>query len=434
MELPYASAHKTALKRIRFLLDIVFCLDFMLIYSRILINNSFLDPRYSNLLPAGQMEILFNVLVNLTLILAALNLIVQAKITPASILAAAALILSVIVRLTIGYWSLSYLALSLLSASYGRSAKKILVTAFLVSVLLTILIFFLSQTGYIAYTVSEQGKHSFGFNYHTDAAARILYTLSILFVLKNGLLNHFDYLLLLLFIIFNWLFMGAKTVLLISLLLLAGTACYQSFLVPGMRKKRKSERITFPSILIIALKSFLSAALILAVPAFSAVSYVLTSEYTEDPAMFYNRYSFLSTIKSRLMIGRKALSEYRISLFGQSVPQEGFGGLSKPEGSGYFYIDNSYIRILVMYGIVIFLFVMLLFVILSARALLSRNFYLLFILTLIAFESMIDQFLLNPFYNTFLILVLADLDLPLLRFKISPDESPVGAALPPADT
>lgn len=59
-------------------------------------------------------------------------------------------------------------------------------------------------------------------------------------------------------------------------------------------------------------------------------------------------------LSGRLSLQSILFSYYRPLLFGQEIYQHGFGG--EQTVSNYFYIDNSYIRILFMYGIIFFVF------------------------------------------------------------------------------
>ena len=60
----------------------------------------------------------------------------------------------------------------------------------------------------------------------------------------------------------------------------------------------------------------------------------------------------------RLSLQYILLEYYSPLLWGQNIPQQGFGG-EQQTVNNYFYIDNSYARILFMYGIIFFLFLMM---------------------------------------------------------------------------
>ncbi len=405
-------------------LDILFYITFALIIARIQISASMLDPSYAGILPARPLELAFNVLVNATLILAAVNLVTRAKLTWDTVLAAACLVFSVIVRLRIGYWSMSYLALSLAAAAYERSGKIMLRISVITTAVLSVLLYVLSLNGFIGWIVTE-GRHAFGWNYSTDAAARVFYAFAALFVLREGRPNVFYYILLAVSVLMNLLFMQAKTALALSLILLLGTLIYQYLIFPKMKPRRKKKRRAASDTAKTLLTAVLEAPLVLAAPLLAVGMMHLTRQFTDAPSAFYNRFSFLASFRSRLEIGRAALSNYAVTLFGQHVPQRGNGGFTIPDGDAYFYIDSSYIRVLVMYGSVIFIFALLLYAILSLRAAAAGNIYLLCILALIAVDSVTEQYFLNPACNPFFLLVFTNADIFRRRRGVAPDKSAV---------
>ena len=77
---------------------------------------------------------------------------------------------------------------------------------------------------------------------------------------------------------------------------------------------------------------------------------------------FLPYYSNTYVLLNQLFSGRLGLQYtlnnfYHPTLFGQTIPQVGFGGASTAI-SNYFYIDNSYVRLLFMNGIVLTILVL----------------------------------------------------------------------------
>ena len=85
----------------------------------------------------------------------------------------------------------------------------------------------------------------------------------------------------------------------------------------------------------------------------------------------------------------------------------GYGGSTTPP-SDYFFLDSSYVLILIRYGILIFLAVLIIFVFSSLRAEKQKNIALLWILTLIAIQCMTEHHLLDIAYNPFLFLIFSE--------------------------
>lgn len=109
----------------------------------------------------------------------------------------------------------------------------------------------------------------------------------------------------------------------------------------------------------------------------------------------------------RLEFGHISFDRYNVTFFGQNIPQIGNGGLHKGYYE-YFFIDCSYVRILMMMGIASF------FIFLFAIMYLFMKFYkigsmtLVAVLILVLLSSIIDHHLLEISFNPFLLAVMAD--------------------------
>ncbi|HBI63472.1 MAG TPA: hypothetical protein DDY31_20050, partial [Lachnospiraceae bacterium] len=133
----------------------------------------------------------------------------------------------------------------------------------------------------------------------------------------------------------------------------------------------------------------------ISLPVIGLAMYLLTSAYREED-------EFLEAINlsmsGRLMLGKKGLKQFGLSLFGKDVPMEGMGG-SLWHAKPYFFIDCSYLFILLRYGI---LFLGIVFIIYGAICYKRReDTALMFTILLLAISSAIDHHLLEEAYNPF---------------------------------
>ena len=80
----------------------------------------------------------------------------------------------------------------------------------------------------------------------------------------------------------------------------------------------------------------------------------------------------------------------------------------KDNQARYFFIDSSFIRLLVVYGVVLSIIVIGIMVIISVRAELRQSYLLPAIILLITLSSLIDQHLLEISFNPFLLAFLAN--------------------------
>lgn len=137
-------------------------------------------------------------------------------------------------------------------------------------------------------------------------------------------------------------------------------------------------------------------------------------------SIFYNANNSLfrftnEVFSKRLEISHLAIEKYNVTLFGKHVLEHGFGssqGIKHFYQSGmsgnYFFIDSSFIRLAIIYGLVIGIFVIIVMLLIGMRSISTRGFCLAAIVLLLGISCMIEQHLLDISYNPFLIALLAD--------------------------
>lgn len=115
--------------------------------------------------------------------------------------------------------------------------------------------------------------------------------------------------------------------------------------------------------------------------------------------------SFLS---GRLILEKVAFNDYNVPLLGQYIYQNGFGGGFKVVD--YFYIDSSYVRTLMMHGIIIFALMFLLFYLLFTRFRQEKLYYWSICLLLVVLTAGIDQHMWDVSYNFVFLALFANLN------------------------
>ena len=85
----------------------------------------------------------------------------------------------------------------------------------------------------------------------------------------------------------------------------------------------------------------------------------------------------------------------------------------------YFFLDSSYISILLQYGLIMFVMILILWGIIGLRARKEKDWVLLWILAIIAFQSIMEQHLLDISYNPFLWILFAETGKKRKQKKIS---------------
>ena len=107
-------------------------------------------------------------------------------------------------------------------------------------------------------------------------------------------------------------------------------------------------------------------------------------------------------ITGRLALGRNAFDTFGVHLFGtRNVQFIGSGGKTESV-IGYNYVDSSYVQMLFTYGIVPVVLLLIIYVVASRKQYKDGQYLLVAILSLIAFNCMIEAFWFVPTYNIFM--------------------------------
>lgn len=140
---------------------------------------------------------------------------------------------------------------------------------------------------------------------------------------------------------------------------------------------------------------------------YSAVVFASTVTYLSYKFSWSN--PFLVTVNKlitgRLALGRNAFDTFGVHLFGtRNVQFIGSGGKTESV-IGYNYVDSSYVQMLFTYGIVPVVLLIIIYVVASRKQYKDGQYLLVAILSLIAFNCMIEAFWFVPTYNIFMFLL-----------------------------
>ena len=140
---------------------------------------------------------------------------------------------------------------------------------------------------------------------------------------------------------------------------------------------------------------------------YSAVVFASTVTYLSYKFSWSNPFlvSINKLITGRLALGRNAFDTFGVHLFGtRNVQFIGSGGKTESV-IGYNYVDSSYVQMLFTYGIVPVVLLIIIYVIASRKQYKDGQYLLVVILSLIAFNCMIEAFWFVPTYNIFMFLL-----------------------------
>lgn len=113
-------------------------------------------------------------------------------------------------------------------------------------------------------------------------------------------------------------------------------------------------------------------------------------------------------LSDRLTNSKIGLDINGFNLFGQYIEERGWGK-SVIEKADYFYLDDSYIRIMLEYGIIVFVVVLAIFFIASRRAAKAGRMEMVLAIAFIALHSFMEHHLLEVAYNPFILCVFSNL-------------------------
>lgn len=274
----------------------------------------------------------------------------------------------------------------------GIDFKKIIKTYFIVSISFMVAITISSQVGIVTdlvYSNSTRGlRHSLGLLYPTVYSARIFFLGLAYLYLRAGKLKIYEVVSLLGIAYLLIVFTDGR---LDSYLLIA------SILVFYLYPKLNIHFVKFIS-LIGCVAPLIGAAL----------SYFSASIYDSMNPFHVTLNRLFST---RLSLGNLALSLYQSKPFGQVIFEQGNGGLAGYNNlvNQYFFIDSSYLSILLKNGWIFFAGLLFLMVYRLAILYKEKKYYLILAWSLVCINSMVATFLFSLEVNVFIIFLFSNL-------------------------
>lgn len=133
----------------------------------------------------------------------------------------------------------------------------------------------------------------------------------------------------------------------------------------------------------------------------AASSYVLTVKYNSSIEWMN---TLNNIFNNRLKYGNRSLVMYGVSLLGKHNMEwvgNGLDSAGNKSTQTYLWVDNFYISILQRFGILVSIIIILLLTFTLFKCWKNQNYYLMFMLTLMAGHCMVDDLFLYLNYNTF---------------------------------
>ena len=279
----------------------------------------------------------------------------------------------------------------LIIAIAGRRLEPALIISLIISAIEMTGAYIGSVTGYLPYFVYNTGgvygSHAFGMVYRTDIAAHILYMIMSYAVLRREKLRSAGYVLMVFACWFCWRYAQARANLFAMLAFLSVLIIW--LLIHGATGKK----FTLPRI--------------------SAAVHTLCCVGILGMVFLYKGKTFnvadldLDTFWARLYLSVEGFREYPLRLIGKGVFERGAGGLYD-SSEAYFFLDITYVRNIISYGILFALIYLAVMTIASWRAAKEKNTVLGLALIIVALVSIIEHHATDFSYNVLILAAFAD--------------------------
>lgn len=275
--------------------------------------------------------------------------------------------------------------------------KRIIKIYFYVGMLLLAFVVISAMGGLIRNLVYRRDmtnivRQSFGIAYPTDFAAHVLYLILAYAYLKFGKIKWYDYAVFLAAAVFLVKFSDAR---------LSAYAIILSIPVLWIGQRAQTDHL---------LSRFI-ASFYWTVPILLAYLVIIASYFFTPSNKTLTKVNNASS--GRLFLGHKAISEYGFSMFGKQIIEHGWGGanglkMSQNAPANYFFVDSSFLRMTILYGIIMVIIILLAMTKISWESFQKGSFALASIIVIVSVSAMVEQRLLDLAYDPFLIALLAN--------------------------
>ena len=274
--------------------------------------------------------------------------------------------------------------------------RKILKVYLIVEIPTTICTMIAGYTGVITdlvYHRGEQVRMSFGFVYPTDFAAGIIFMVTAWVVLRQVRCTWIEIGLMIISVVLFEKYCDVRNSEIVMMILII---CVVYLKIRNKLAAKKGKEYT-PSLLL--------KILCLVAPYGLAGFMILVSRFYRPDIEWMAKLNTL--FSTRLSLGKEVFDRYDIQIWGQDIPMRGNGG-STEVVADYFFIDSSYVNILMRLGLVAFILVMLIISIIMIKSL--NHPYMLMAMAIVCIHSVMEHHMFEVYYDVFLMLPLAKFD------------------------
>ena len=274
--------------------------------------------------------------------------------------------------------------------------RKILKVYLIVEIPMIICTMIVGYTGVITNLVYHRGdqvRMSFGFIYPTDFAAGIVFMITVWIVLRQARCTWIEIGMMIISVVLFEKYCDVRNSEIVMMILII---CVVYLKIRNKLGAKKGKEYT-PSLLL--------KILCLVAPYGLAGFMILVSRFYRPDIEWMAKLNTL--FSTRLSLGKEVFDRYDIQIWGQDIPMRGNGG-STEVVADYFFIDSSYVNILMRLGLVAFILVMLIISIIMIKNL--NHPYMLMAMAIVCIHSVMEHHMFEVYYDVFLMLPLAKFD------------------------
>lgn len=245
-------------------------------------------------------------------------------------------------------------------------------------------------------------RQSLGILYPTDFAAHVLFLFLAYLYLRFDKISVLDYLALIITAIIVTIVCNARLNVYALLLIIP---------VFFIGKRAKNGKV---------ISSFI-ASFYWTIPTIAAYLIIALTFFYDQSNKLMLKFNHL--LSDRLKYGSEAFRRYGTSLLGQHVQEHGWGGLGGQNMADhsmmnrYFFIDSSFLRLFIIYGIIVTVVVLIIMTVIVRRSVQNNSYALASVMVIVTVSAIVEQHLLDLSYDPFLIALLANTSLPLFNTK-----------------
>ena len=274
----------------------------------------------------------------------------------------------------------------------GISFKRIAKVYLAVTVLLLLITIASALTGRIENLIYlQEGRRtriSFGIVYPTDFSAHVFYSILTYIYIRGKAIKYIELGLIALAGIAVYWFCDAR----LNTVCILMTACI--FFYNKWRNRKEYQMNRMWSGLL-------------------ALSPVICASFMIIFATLYTSHFKLMEILDRVLNyrfsqGNKAINVFGFTMWGQYIPMQGYGSTTEMP-KHYFFLDSSYLMIVMQYGLPVLGCILLIWICISYGARMRKDWILLWCVSIISVQCMVEHHMLDIAYNPFLWALLADM-------------------------